>query len=292
MKTIYAVYTTEGRIRKQNQDNFYLNGLIKPLQEKRAWEQNEVEQREQIFAVCDGMGGQDSGEVAAMLAIETLKSYPPKQFPEWEPYVSKANMRICRYQQKHGLQMGTTFAGIYLCDKQMWGLNIGDSRILRIRDGSLEQLSKDHTEFQAMVEAGILQKKDFAKSQARNRLTQYLGIPPEELLIEPHKIGPETVQSGDFYMICSDGLHGSVQEEEILRIVENTQTVAEKVKQMAAIAEDQGSRDNITAMLIYISESASAENVANELKDSNRTINTWLRKIINHIARSNLNPKD
>lgn len=253
MKTAYAVSSIVGPIRQENQDNFYLNGATKPMKEAEYQSSGTSTQPSQVFAVCDGMGGEAEGEVAAFLAVEAFKDYPHEQlFRQWNQYVSDANQRICRAQRSRKLQMGTTLAGVVLRNNQVQIFNLGDSRIYRIRQGRIEQLSKDHTAFQAMMDAGLAPKEERSVTRARNQLSQNLGIEPEELELAPHAPPAEEARNEDWYLLCSDGLYSVVSEEEILQIVIETQLPLQGCQKLVYCAEKRGGRDNITALLICV----------------------------------------
>ena len=162
MNALFAVSTTTGRIRKQNQDRFYLNGRTMPTQQENCSLAGLSRAKEQVFSVCDGMGGEEYGEIAAQLAVEALGQVPPEALRgDWSEYIRRANDLILRFARERQVRAGTTFAGLSLRGNHLSALNVGDSRIYLIREGKITQLSRDHTEFQAMVEAGIFAPSDF-----------------------------------------------------------------------------------------------------------------------------------
>lgn len=255
MKTTFAVCTTVGRIRKENQDNFYLNGTTKQMQIADISLEGSSDEDGQVFAVCDGMGGEDAGEVAAFLAVEEMKRYSRENFyRQWKKYIHSANNAICAYQDEHDFQMGTTFAGLILHHNCMQAVNVGDSRIYRIRDGQMMQLSKDHTEFQLMVDAGIMKQEDFSKTTAHNHLTQSLGIDEKDMKLEPFHSRPEEIQDQDMFLLCSDGLYGVLSDEEIAAAAMEKESVLIRSRKLVDCAERKGSKDNITVLLISVSE--------------------------------------
>lgn len=208
----------------------------------------------QVFAVCDGMGGETSGELAAEMAVDTLQKYDAEHwYNRWRDYILDANERICRYQESCHATVGTTFAGLVLDEDRGCAVNVGDSRIYLLRDGELRQLSRDHTEFQTMVEAGVLKQEDFARSNAHNRLTQHLGIAPEEMQLEPNAVYLDTLLEGDIFLICSDGLYGAVPDEQLCEVLCGAERLDAACKALVELAAAQGSRDNITAVLISVS---------------------------------------
>lgn len=252
MKTAFAVYTTVGRVRRENQDNFYLNGSIKPIEVQDSVLRGESAAPAQIFAVCDGMGGEESGEVAAFLAVEALNDWEKEGFEQtWKQYIQAANRKICHYQDKHRIQMGTTLAGLLLENDCMRAMNVGDSRIYRIREQEIQQLSKDHTEFQNLVEAGFYQPEDFSKTKTHNYLTQSLGVDEQDMELEPFSVR-ERLKDGDAFLLCSDGLYGVVTTEELQDIVLQIQNPVQCVQKLVEQAERNQSKDNITALLVRV----------------------------------------
>ena len=252
MNALFAVSTTTGRIRKQNQDRFYLNGRTMPTQQENCSLAGLSRAKEQVFSVCDGMGGEEYGEIAAQLAVEALGQMPPEALRgDWSEYLRRANDLILRFARERQVRAGTTFAGLSLRGNQLSALNVGDSRIYLIREGKITQLSRDHTEFQAMVEAGIFAPSDFHKTSAHNRLTQYLGVDPRELEPEPHRVELKAKEN-DRYVLCTDGLYGAVSDEDIQRIAVRETNPAVACDALVRMAEEQGSRDNITVLLVCL----------------------------------------
>lgn len=259
MITGYAVYTSIGTIRKENQDNFFLNGLTKPVNDCYMDAEGESSDAVQLFAVCDGMGGEESGEVAASLAVETLKLRDKEtDLFQCMALIKEANRKICQYQTENHSTTGTTFAGILVTPINTYAINAGDSRIYRIRDNEIVQLSRDHTEYQLMMDAGI-PMNERTKRSAKNRLTQYLGVQEEEMEMDLYISQISPLKEGDRYLICSDGLYGVVSDEELLSISGNKNNILEDIcKFLVDAAEKMGSRDNITAMVIQIKETSEA----------------------------------
>lgn len=290
MKINYEVVTTVGSVRTKNQDNFYLNGHIKQAEEKKCEKIGSSEEKCQIFAVCDGMGGEASGEIAAEIAVQTLSEYQAERIEyDWKDYIDRANRKICDYQRKHQVHMGTTFAGISVSSSKVVAINVGDSRIYRIRNRELKQLSKDHNEYQTMIKNGI-EASEHVMKMAKSHLTQFLGIPDTDFCLEPYIVLDNFVTQGDAYLICSDGLYGVLSDKQILNIVcgdkhENNSICKELVKE----AEERGSRDNITAMLVYITANEKYICWTKELVHRIKMIKVYLEK---NLRRDNRKGKD
>ena len=152
----------------------------------------------------------------------------------------EANGRICQRARERGAGLeGTTAAILCLHGMEAEVVNLGDSRIFLFRDGKLRQLSVDHTD-QALLRAqGITGRKP--------RLTQHLGIEPEELVIQPHR-GRMEARAGDRFLLCTDGLTDMVEEEEIQQILGALLPMDRTVEELIARALEGGCRDNITVI--------------------------------------------
>lgn len=242
-----------------NQDNFYLNGYSKQLEEKECVKTGISEDEHQIFAVCDGMGGEECGEIAAKIAVQILHECNPEFFDvEWKSYIKKANQKICEYQRKYQKFMGSTFAGVYICSSKVIAINIGDSRIYRIREDKIIQLSEDHNEYQILVGAGI-RISEHLKKMTKCRLTQFLGLPEEEYRLDPHVMMLDAAESGDRYLICSDGLSGTLSEEQIMDVIKEHEKksvgIVDICEKLVRAAENQGNKDNITVLIMDIVDS-------------------------------------
>ena len=252
----YAVNSSVGRVRKENQDNYFLNGEIKKKEVANDSAYGKSEEMLQVFAVCDGMGGEQGGETAAYIAVDTMAGFDRKTlWNKWKQYICKANQAICNFADENSIHSGTTFAGLFIQGNRFISVNVGDSRVYRIKSDGIEQLSKDHTEFQMLVDSGRLKKSDFAHTNTHNHLTQHLGIDPEELIIEPYTKAGNVKASDEYFLLCSDGLYGSMEDEQITEIVVDKKlSLLKRCDKLVEIALKQGSRDNVTAMLVHYEE--------------------------------------
>lgn len=253
MKTDYAVSSVIGSVRQENQDNYFLNGKIRALERKNSRESGSSEENSQCFAVCDGMGGEDAGEIAALFAVEGLQEIPgDERFQGWCDYLQRANERICRYQERNQIRMGTTFAGVFLEGDRVRAVNVGDSRIYRVAGGQITQLSVDDTEYRLLAESGRLTEKNEPRSH--NRLTQFLGLPPGQRMLDPHVLQLSDIESVERILLCSDGLYGAVSDAQIKTILASERNLRSACDRLVESALDQGSQDNITVLLIHVLE--------------------------------------
>lgn len=238
----YSCICHIGKIRKMNQDNFVCNGRFLsdgreeirfPLTGKACSSAGT------LFGVFDGMGGEECGEIASFIAAKKASELKltDNGVSDMSVYCVDANAAICDYTEKNNLtSMGTTAAMLMFNKKDIILCNIGDSKIIRFSEGTVQQISKDHV---AVSVYG-----------AKPPLSQNLGIPVEEMTIEPY-ISKGAYKTGDRYLICSDGLTDMVSAEEISRIVlSNDIITASKI--LLATALENGGKDNITVMLFEI----------------------------------------
>jgi len=258
--------TDIGTVRDSNEDNFLIERALG------------------LAAVADGMGGHEGGEVASASALAALAHYlRASAFPGGEatvphfqasPFapaqadsgatwtddakramitlhdaVEYANGRVYQAnladRRGDGAGMGTTLTGLWQAAPggPVFVFHIGDSRLYRWRAGSMVQLTRDQTMYQQAVDAGF--KRNLPP---RNLLLQALGPAPEikpELLIQ-------APAPGDLYLLCSDGLHGACDDERIAAVLARAtpQTLAQRCAELVDLAKRDGSRDNITVVLV------------------------------------------
>jgi protein phosphatase len=147
--------------------------------------------------------------------------------------------------------MGTTLVvGVFRDDKLLVG-HIGDSRCYRVRAGVLERITKDHSLLQEQIDAGLITLEQAAHSNIKNLVTRALGV-EEVVLLE---INEHQVEVGDIYLMCSDGLSDMVDDASIARIAVVEAELVQKADLLIDAANDRGGRDNISVLMIEISES-------------------------------------
>ena len=183
-----AARTHTGRVRSNNEDNFYLLGRYREDVEKGEDEAVcRAADRRFLAAVADGMGGEEQGEKASLMAVKALK---PCTFEEIKAEavsaIDKANREICEeIEGRGGRRMGSTLVSLYMDEGKAVCCNVGDSRAYLLREGRLSQLSVDHNKAGRMVELGVLTPEQAARHPSRHELTQHLGIFADEMVIEP-----------------------------------------------------------------------------------------------------------
>lgn len=251
-----AVASNTGNIRDKNEDNFFLGGItLDPSVNGTVIA--EYKSTDGLFAVCDGMGGEVSGEVASVIAVTTLGEFYEKVQEQKisftfmiDPYTEEANARICAEMKKNGgKRMGTTYVLLFIENNTAYIYNIGDSRAYLLRDGNLTQLSHDHTQVSQLIKMNILAPEEAKTHPERNRLTQHLGIFSEEMIIEPYAVEPLMIISGDTFLLCSDGLTDMLTDDEIEEAMKQGKDPKEMVEKLVEAALLEGGKDNITVMV-------------------------------------------
>lgn len=248
IRTSYVCHP--GKKRRNNQDNLYYQGRIlrKDHKKKCSWLSAKWNTSELLcFGVFDGMGGEQCGELASYLAADAVRktlhgNTENKLLSDlFYDICRKANTEIYQKTVELGVErIGTTAAMVMLQYDTIWCCNVGDSRIYRLRNGELVQLSMDHV---AAVREG---------SGKKPALSAHLGMSPQEMFPNPYLMNLE-IRSGDWYLLCSDGVTDMIPEERIRTIL--TETKLKKASRcLLKEALRQGGFDNATLVLIQVLE--------------------------------------
>lgn len=205
-----------------------------------------------LFVVADGMGGHDAGEVASKLAVDSLAAVAQADMrPEVILDAVDAGNQAIVDASSGGNGMGTTLAGLALVEaaggRHWLAFNVGDSRIYRLSDGELEQISVDHSEVEELVLAGAISRNEARTHPRRNVVTRALGSSPPPRV--DHWLLP--IVAGERFLICSDGLFNELRDDDIAQLLarSDAQTAA---SELVAAARDAGGRDNITAVVVDV----------------------------------------
>jgi serine/threonine protein phosphatase PrpC len=239
-----------GRVRDHNED--YIGCSI-PASE------NEGRTQGWLFALADGVGGEEKGEVASRTAIETvIEGF--RAAPRGEAHtvlmpriVQKANIRIYelgRASSPGGSRMATTLVACALRYDRVVVAHVGDSRCYLIRHGLASQLTRDHTVVAEQVRMGILSAREAEEAETRHILSRSLG---SDLFVNV-EIGDHQVHEGDVLLLCSDGLHGPVKGAEIAEIVRWSPTLEAAALKLIALANDRDGGDNVSIQLVRVKD--------------------------------------
>ena len=263
MKKIRAnvcAVTHAGRIRRENEDNYNLNGRMTStgdLRKGSAFVQTMTEPFH--LSVCDGMGGESYGELASGIAVETIAAHANNVYESGEDFsfaisncLDDANSRICAEINARGKRMGTTLAAIYAVKGKILCTNIGDTRIYHYSKGVLEQISFDHTHAQTIVDAGEVAQNDIGRIPDAKRLTKHLGVFPEEATLSPNISMIDDGDNGDIVLLCSDGLTDMLSDDDITAILSTGESAQDVASKLIRSALERGGKDNVTVMAAFL----------------------------------------
>lgn len=247
MQYTFLAKTDPGRARSNNEDSVAIDETTHTL------------------VLADGMGGYNAGEIASGMATAFIKSEMGRWLVEaghaatqrevrraMEICVENANLSIYNAANANAAYagMGTTLVvGVFRNDKLLLG-HIGDSRCYRLRNGQLQQITKDHSLLQEQIDAGLISLEQAAHSTIKNLVTRAVGVDDVVLL----EVNEHSVQIGDLYLVCSDGLSDMVDDAAIARIVQSERDLEHKAAELVDTANANGGRDNISVILVDVSE--------------------------------------
>lgn len=246
----------KGDYREKNEDNLYIHGKYLDLEHIGnntlvigTVKEGEIDAHPELMAVFDGMGGGEYGDIASYEAAKCCDEYmqSAKEKPWDDPSLALENLcreinrRIHDEQiRREASLMGSTIAALCFYKGKLWSCNVGDSRCYRVRDGVIEKLSEDHVEEMYFI--------DRINRNWKPGLIQYLGMDPEEIILEP-SISCCDVKAQDTYLICSDGLTDMVAEADIVSIINDSKDAEDTVTRLVDMALENGGIDNVTVIV-------------------------------------------
>ncbi len=244
-----AQHTDIGQQRESNEDN-----LLAIVPENPQLLQN----RGALFVVSDGMGGHTRGEVASELAVQKINEYYYQNSQDTIPTALQEAIRLAnvsiyqqslaeKTQEKEGSMMGATCVAAVLHDHTLHAANVGDSRIYVLHDGTMRQITRDHSLVAQLVEKGEITPAEARTHEKRNMIYRALGEPEVEV-----DLYSEPVAEGDTLVLCTDGLSNMVEDDDLRAIVEQY-APGESVQRLIARANAEGGPDNITAIVVRVS---------------------------------------
>ena len=260
-KIKFAVRSEVGNIRTNNEDNLYCNGRIMTANERdKPFFFEGVTEAPAIFAVCDGMGGEDCGEVASMTAVEGLKEHSGKILrnlldadKEVDDYVKAVNDKLLGMMRSQGIRTGATLVLAIAGSNSFKIYNLGDSRGFRVENGRLLRVTDDHTVAEEKMRMGLLSAAQAEKSRERHILTRYFGD-SDEYGVMPDVSEEYSFDTHTGGMLCSDGLTDMLTFPEISRIMSAAKTPSEAVNMLVDSALENGGKDNITCLVFEIAK--------------------------------------
>ncbi|WP_237044665.1 PP2C family protein-serine/threonine phosphatase [Aquipseudomonas alcaligenes] len=234
----FAAQSVAGRVRGHNED------AVLCLPELGLW------------AVADGMGGHECGEVASALALDTLRQCVVAG-SGLESSIHAAHQAIlAAVQEEGGRRMGSTVVAVRFVDADYEVAWIGDSRAYRISLDGIERLTRDHSWVQAMIDAGELSLDEARQHPRRNIVTQCLG--QGEQALEVGRV-QGSLAPGELLLLCSDGLTGELTDEQIQDVCAGAATLDELVEELIGLANRLGGKDNISCIVLGRSMAESTE---------------------------------
>jgi len=243
--------TDTGKVREHNEDTIAADGDIG------------------LLVLADGMGGYNAGEVASGIAVKTVLNLIREQVEREDLTVLDKESGMTRpsiilrdaihrankiiYQtarsQPQCEGMGTTIVAALFFDNRVSIAHVGDSRMYRLRSDRFEQVTMDHSLLQELVDRGFYSAEEAQRAANKNYVTRALGVEPNVEV----ELQESTVQKGDVYVLCSDGLSDMVEDDDIHLTIStfgaNLDTVA---KQLIQLANDNGGRDNVSAVMAQV----------------------------------------
>ncbi len=257
-KIEFAEITDTGRVRDHNEDAIGSDADIG------------------LMVLADGMGGYNAGEVASGIAVQIVSELATEgagreNRDEIDPHsglmrqsivlrdaVYRANKIIFQtaQSQTHCEGMGTTIVACMFYDNKVSVAHVGDSRAYRLRSGTFEQITLDHSLLQELVDRGFYSSEEAQRSTNRNYVTRALGVEPTvEVDVHEHDVLPE-----DVYLLCSDGLPDMVEDEDIHLTISTFNASLDVVgEQLVQLANEHGGRDNVSVMLAQVTDSFAAK---------------------------------
>jgi serine/threonine protein phosphatase PrpC len=216
----------------------------------------EVGPRGALLVVSDGMGGEKAGEVAAALVILAIREHMATNFVGEDPAaalcaaVQDANARVFEAAKEPGREgMGATVTAVLVQGSSAYTAEVGDSRAYLLRQGELFPITKDQTYIQVLIDRGV-PVEQIMRSTAKNVILQAIGKTPEVVVAQRRL----ALRRGDGILVCSDGLHGQVQESEIKEALLLTESFEETTARLAGAANQRGGTDNVTVLLAAIDD--------------------------------------
>ncbi len=215
---------------------------------------------EPLFIVADGLGGELAGEVASHMTIEKFKEFfedatredgltPAGELKVLERVVKRVNAVVHEEAQKPEYRnMGSTLSILYFYMNESLIGHVGDSKVFRVRGGMVEQLTRDQSIVQQMIDKGVITPEQARRHPMRNVLLNCIAHKPD-VDVYTRELD---VKAGDFYLICSDGVSEYVTPEKIKELSASGSSPEEICETIKATAYEGGAMDNLTAIVIFV----------------------------------------
>ena len=239
----YYTASDTGRIRAQNEDFCFASD-------------HPVGILQNLFIVCDGMGGHNAGEYASESAVRLMLQQIRTTKKAYDPYdalgqgIEAANRTIHQRSiddpTKAG--MGTTLVAATVFQQKLYAANVGDSRLYLYEGTTFRQVTRDHSYVAEMVRKGLINREEARHHRDRNKITRAVGV-LDEVRVD---FFDAEVAEGTQILLCTDGLTGMLHDEEIAGVLSTDNDVRHKSETLVRMANEKGGKDNITVVLIQI----------------------------------------
>jgi PPM family protein phosphatase len=264
----FGARTDCGKVRENNEDHFLVARLAKSMQVCKSSLPDDgrcrfSDEEGYLLVVADGMGGAAGGERASALAVGSLETFVLNTF-KWFLHLHGREQSVLFEQLRQGLEsadrnvvaraladphlygMGTTLTMAYSVGTDLFIAHAGDSRAYLFHDGTLDQITEDHTFVQTLVNAGGISKEQALHDKRRNIVTNVIGGPREGVKAEIHRV---RVADGDILLLCSDGLSDPAGDEAIAGVLGQTPDPEAACNRLVDLALERGGPDNVTAIV-------------------------------------------
>ena len=219
--------------------------------------------KEKVFIVADGVGGNNSGEIASRTCVDEIanhvESFDLTTLDDEEAIedffaqcIKDVNFKVLELSQRHeeNWGMATTVVVAYLKGNQLYVFNVGDSRAYILHDGHMLQITEDHTYVNSLVKAGVISLEEAEYHENRHTITRAVGA---DYQIETDAF-VVTVEEGDRILLCTDGLYGEVPLEVLIETLSRDSSMPAICEQFVDLAKEYGGNDNITMVVVNVTE--------------------------------------
>ena len=216
-----------------------------------------------FFMLADGVGGNRSGEIASQSALDALEKFVRHNPPEWlgsrdeifryfraaVNYVNQFIIKLSEAKPQYA-GMATTLVFAYVRENELYVANVGDSRVYLIHDDMIQQITDDHTYVNDLVKMGAITREEAHMHARKNVITRAIGANANN---EPDCFCVP-LENGDRLLLCSDGLYDEVDDESILSTVSRSDIMSECVRELVAMANENGGNDNISVICVDLED--------------------------------------
>ena len=222
-----------------------------------------VMKKDKVFIVADGVGGNNSGEIASRLAVNEIANYvethPLREIQSveqvqdyFEDCLKNANFKVLELSQRIEANKGmaTTVVCAYVQGNTIYIINVGDSRAYVFRDDVLQQITEDHTYVNTLLKAGLISEDEAMNHENKNMITRAVGA---DYTVDADFFSLP-IRADDIVLICTDGLYGEVGEEQLITVLKEEKSMTDICNELLEMANEYGVSDNITMVVLKVTE--------------------------------------